>query len=238
MIRLEGGRVGAFEVDGFFIDQHPVTVGQFRTFVEATGYQTEAERFGDGAIFVFETGEWMLKKGANWKMPNASDGGPAPDNHPVTLVSWNDAQAYCKWAGKRLPSNREWEYAARNANNTSTVYPWGNDLKPGGAYKANFWQGAFPQHNFGEDGFMTTSPVGHFGSSPLGLQDIVGNVWEWVEEWSPIERSGTGPERMMRGGSFLCDLDVCHGFQIIGESSSTPETGSFHIGFRCVKDLP
>jgi len=233
MVKVPGGE----SIDAFWIDQHPVTVEEFSRFVDETNFITDAEKFGNGAVFDFDRGDWLLVDGANWRYPQGPTKAAAPLDHPVTQVSWHDAKAYSQWAGKRLPTNAEWEHAARNGNNTQSTYPWGDQLKVEGKFQANFWQGAFPQYNRVEDKFLTTSPVGLFGTSPLGLQDIVGNVWEWVEDWSSVERSQTGPEKLARGGSFLCDLNVCHGFQIIGETSSTPETSLFHTGFRCVKDL-
>lgn len=220
-------------VDGrFWMDVHPVTVAQFRTFVEATRYRTEAERFGNGAVFNFSSGSWELIDGADWKKPDGKI--RATDDHPVTQVSWNDALAYAEWAGKRLPSSEEFVLAEKNGDaDYSAAYTWGENFKVGEVYKANFWQGQFPYKNTVEDGFLTTSPVGYFGKNKLGLTDMGGNVWQWCSDFSE-KRPG---ERNQRGGSFLCDPSVCHGFLVGGKSSSTPESSLFHVGFRCVKDV-
>lgn len=234
-------------VQGFLMDQHPVTVAQYRAFVEATGYQTEAEKFGDAAVFDLRMQNWYLHKGAYWAYPMGPENAPAPDDHPVTQVSWFDAMAYAEWAGKRLPSEAEWEHAARNGRNSRTKYGWGEDIKGQGRYQANIWQGVFPAMNTGEDGFLFTSPVGAFNTNELGLQDMSGNVWEWCADWyrgyGPngqllFDNQGSGQkERVMRGGSFMCDPSYCHGYRVSGRSGSTPETGLFHVGFRCVKDI-
>lgn len=217
----------------FRIDVSPVTVGDFRKFVHATAYITEAERFGDGGVFDFTTGEWSLVKGANWEYPTGPDDEKAPDDHPVTQVSWNDAQAYCQWAGKRLPTSEEFLLAEKNGRERyDKTYTWGDDFLENGTYKANFWQGTFPVNNTVDDGFLTTSPVGYFGKNAIGLTDMGGNVWQWCSD-----DSGTRPgEKNQRGGSFLCDPSVCHGFKVGGISSSSPETSLMHVGFRCVKD--
>ncbi|MEO1416973.1 MAG: SUMF1/EgtB/PvdO family nonheme iron enzyme [Bacteroidota bacterium] len=236
MVWVPKGELSDTIVKGFWMDETPVTVSQFKEFIHATQYITQAEKFGDGGVFDFEKKEWYLQSGANWRYPKGPEKEEAIDDHPVTQVSWNDAVAYAQWANKRLPTRWEWEHAARNAQNVRTTYSWGNDLREGEKWRANFWQGEFPFFNTVEDRFLTTSPVKTFDPTVLGLFDMAGNVWEWVEDDSPIERSQTGPEKIARGGSFLCDLDVCHGFQIGGETSSTPETALFHTGFRCVKD--
>ena len=233
------------EIKPFFLDVHPVTVAQYRAFVEASGYKTQAEQFGDGAVFDFKTGTWSLVPGANWRHPFGPDQPPAADDHPVTQVSWNDAVAYCRWAGKRLPTEVEWEHAARNAKPGGLRYAWGDELVVNGKHMANAWQGEFPHRNTVEDGFLATSPVGHFGASPLGLTDMGGNVWEWCEDWyrSYAERDRpftptAQSEKSQRGGSFLCDPDVCHGYRVSGRAHSTPETGLCHTGFRCALDAP
>ncbi|MEM1126127.1 MAG: formylglycine-generating enzyme family protein [Bacteroidota bacterium] len=233
------------EVTPFFMDRHPVTVAQFGAFVEATGHVTEAERFGDAAVFDAESGGWTLVLGASWQMPLGPDGPAAPPDHPVTQVSWNDAVAYADWAGKRLPTEVEWEHAARGATNQRTRYPWGDALEVDGQPQANTWNGRFPVHNANTDGYLTTSPVGTFGATALGLTDLGGNVWEWTADWyrpySARERPFTPTatsEKAQRGGSFLCEPGWCHGYRVSARSHSTPETALFHVGFRCVQDVP
>lgn len=221
---------GNEKIKPYFIDKTPVTVAQFRKFIEATQYKTESEKFGDSGVFDFKTGDWSLIKGANWQFPEAK--AKAPDNHPVTQVSWNDAVAYCLWANKRLPTKTEYDFAANNAEDEFKTYAWGENAIENGKYKANFWQGSFPQYNSNEDGFLTTSPVGYFGENKLGLADMGGNVWEWLEEFNPKKPT----EKLQAGGSYLCDPSVCHGFKIGNISSTSPETGLMHVGFRCVKD--
>ena len=232
-------------VEPFFMDVHPVTVAQFRAFVEATGYVTQAERFGDAGVYDDRTGGWRLVRGAHWRRPLGPDGPPAPDDHPVTQVSWHDAVAYAQWVGKRLPTEVEWEHAARGARNAPGPYAWGTSLVTDGRHRANTWQGPFPGPNTLEDGFLYTSPVGAFGATELGLTDMGGNVWEWTADWfrpyvdrdrpfHPDARS----EKVQRGGSFLCHESYCHGYRVSARSHSTPETALFHVGFRLVKDLP
>lgn len=230
-------------VKPLFMDIHPVTVAAFRKFVEATGYISEAEKFGDAAVLDETTLEWTLRKGTTWKYPLGTEGPPSIDDHPVTQVSWNDAKAYAEWAGKRLPYEYEWEHAARNGKNDQSKYPWGEELLPEGAHKANLWQGTFPTQNKVEDGFVTTSPVGHFGKTPLGLTDMAGNVWEWCEDWridpvdilmrrDPPKRA----EKVERGGSFLCEASWCHGWRVSGKAFTSPESSLMNVGFRCVRD--
>ncbi len=228
----------------FFMDEHLVTVAEFRRFVNATHYQTEAEKFGDAAVLDEANGEWKLLKGANWAYPQGKTKPPAADNHPVTQVSWNDAQAYAQWAGKRLPYEFEWEHAARNATNSRSRYPFGNALQTAdGNYLANTWNGTFPERDAVLDGFHYTSPVGQFGKTPLGLTDMTGNVWQWCQDWRQSYAdvvAGQPPvnptEKVQRGGSFLCEPGWCHGYRVSGRSFTSPETALMHVGFRCVKD--
>lgn len=232
------------EVEPFFMDRHPVTVVQFRAFVEATGYTTEAERFGNAGVLDPRTGEWRLAPGAMWRRPQGPDGPPAPDDHPVTQVSWNDAVAYAEWAGKRLPTEVEWEHAARGARDSRARYAWGDRLSDGPIHHANTWQVASPAHGTDADGHLLTSPVGAYGETELGLTDMGGNVWEWTADWfrpyAERDRPYTpGPqsEKAQRGGSFLCHSDFCHGYRVSARSHSSPETSLFHVGFRLVRDV-
>ena len=232
-------------VEPFFMDVHPVTVKQFRSFVDATNYVTEAERLGDAGVFDLDERRWRLVSGAAWHHPRGPDGPAALDDHPVTQVSWNDASAYARWAGKRLPTEAEWEHAARGARDARESYAWGTSFKRNGAHAANTWQGSFPDSNTGDDGYIFTSPVGAFGKTPLGLTDMGGNVWEWTADWyrsyADRDRSfvaSATSERAQRGGSFLCHDSYCHGYRVSARSHSTPETALFHVGFRLVKDIP
>jgi sulfatase modifying factor 1 len=230
----------------FLLDQHEVTVGQFRKFVQATGYKTQAEGFGNAGVFDDEAKEWHLVKGANWQYPYGPKAGPAAATQPVAQVSWNDAQAYAKWAGKRLPDELEWEHAARNGRNSRQLYPFGDSLRLNGKYLANTWNGKFPDYDRVTDGFHRAAPVGSFGASPLGLADMSGNLWEWcanykqpyadlVHHVAPVVNDQT--ERAQRGGSFLCESGWCYGYRVSGRSGSTPETALMHVGFRCAKDI-
>jgi sulfatase modifying factor 1 len=251
------------EVEPFLLDRAPVTVARFRQFVEATGYETQAEAFGDGAVLDQGTMAWSLVPGADWRRPFGPDGPAAPDGHPVTQVSFNDAAAFCAWDGAaggaaasgagRLPTEVEWEHAARGADDDRSPYAWGDALDEGGRLRANTWTGAFPGGDDGADGYPGgTSPVGTFGRTPLGLEDMGGNVWEWTASWYrpyPLgEDEGTGPgapagptgepERAQRGGSFLCHPAYCHGYRVSARSHATAESSAAHVGFRCARDLP
>jgi sulfatase modifying factor 1 len=229
------------KLNTFLLDKNLVTVADFEAFVKATHYVTEAEKFGNAGVFDDNTHQWELIDGADFRYPFGRDKPKAESNHPVTQVSWNDANAYAKWKGKRLPTQWEWEHAAKNGENTDQQYTWGEDLVVAGKYKANTWQGSFPSYNTKEDGYAYTSPVGIFGKNKLGLTDMGGNVWQWTQD--SIEPQGRDAEldpatrRVTRGGSFLCDPMVCHGFQVTGRSSSTPESSIVHIGFRCAKNI-
>lgn len=230
------------EVDSFFLDVHPVTVAQFRAFVEATGFTTQAERFGNAGVL--RGGQWRLVEGATWRRPLGPNHPAAPDDHPVTQVSWNDAQAYCEWAGKRLPTEVEWEHAAREGRNVRALCPWDGPCRDREAriQHANTWQGRYPIQNTAADGYRYTAPVGTFNTNALGLQGMAGNVWEWTASWKrPYEERGTDfqptkrSERVQRGGSFICK--ECGGYYVFSRSSSTPETSLFHVGIRCAKDV-
>jgi len=229
-------------VKPFFMDTSPVTIRAFRQFVQATGYVTQAESFGDAGVFNDSTKQWDLVPNAYWKWPLGPEYPPAPDDHPVTQISWHDAVAYAEWIGKRLPSEIEWEHAARLGSNGQ--YAWGNTLLEDGEYKANVWNGQFPGFNTNADGYATTSPVGAFGANGTGLVDMGGNVWEWTADWyrSYADRNkefqpGPSSEKAQRGGSFLCEPGWCHGYRVSGRSHSTPETALYHVGFRLVKDI-
>ncbi|MBL8769927.1 MAG: formylglycine-generating enzyme family protein [Phenylobacterium sp.] len=229
-----------YEARPLLMDRTPVTVAQFRRFVQDTGYRTDAERYGTASVFDPRIGGWLEVEGADWRRPEGPSGAAAADDHPVTQVSWRDADAFCRAYGARLPTEFEWERAARLGQTPEGhVFKLGDSLKGGGRYLANVWQGPFPLHNSNEDGFRTTAPVGAFGEAPSGLTDMAGNVWEWTASWyrpydaaKPADR-GIG-ERVQRGGSFLCDPTFCQGFRATARAHATPESALMHVGFRCV----
>ena len=249
------------ELTQFHIDATAVTNAQFATFVKATGHLTDAERFETSAVFhtvvaaaprdiygpVPATPWWVTVRGAHWRSPEGSLSDVSRrQNHPVVHVSWNDAKAYADWAGKRLPSEAEWEYAARGGREKER-FPWGDDLTPRGRWRCNIWQGRFPDDNAGEDGYLTTAPVKAYSPNGHGLWNTSGNVWEWCADWfsssyyasSPVENP-TGPSegeaRVIRGGSFLCHDSYCHRYRVAARSSNTPDSTSANLGFRCAND--
>lgn len=230
-------------VEPFFIDAQPVTVAEFTEFVEETGYTTQAEKFGDSGVFVVDAGEWDLLEGAYWKYPLGKEGPEAKPDHPVTQVSWNDVQAYCEWADKRLPTEKEWEYAARNGENSDDKYSWGDSLEEDGEFKANVWQGQFPDSANVQDGHLYTSAVGEYGETKSGMTDMGGNVWEWTSstydlyEGNPKSINVAPNTMVLKGGSFLCDSTVCHGYRVSARSFNSKETATVHMGFRTAKSV-
>lgn len=203
---------------------------------------------------------WEFKKGASWKKPQGENSSTkGKENHPAIHISWYDASAYAKWAGKRLPTEAEWEYAARGGQE-SLVYPWGDQLANDDNTKANFWQGEFPITNNQLDGHEKTAPVKSFEPNGFGLYDMAGNVWEWCSDWfhssyyhclvenneidNPQGPEGSFdpyqpsvPVKVVRGGSFLCNDSYCSGYRAGSRMKSSPDTGLEHTGFRCVRDL-
>lgn len=230
------------QVRSFKIDKHPVTVKEFRQFIEQTGYQTDADKFGDSGVFDFNASEWMLVPWANWQYPLGKNLPASRDDYPVTQVSWNDATAYATWVGKRLPTEEEWEYAARCGGKSTTKFSWGNDLIIDGKYRANVWQGNDLSTKQGADGFKLTSPVGYFGETPCGLTDMGGNVWNWcADTYRPYPGSNAPDQqnpdlKVIRGGSFFFDQNGENSYSTTGRSSNTRETSLFNTGFRCAKD--
>jgi formylglycine-generating enzyme len=272
-------------VDGFWMDQTDVTNAEFAKFVAATHYVTEAERTPKAEDFAGAPPEnlvagsvvfappnhpvqlndhfqwWSYVKGANWRHPNGPGSDiKGKDNYPVVHVSYDDALAYAKWAGKRLPTEAEWEFAARGGL-AGKPFVWGDTFRPDGKYMANTFQGHFPDKNSDEDGFNATSPVTKFPPNGYGLYDMAGNVWQWTSDWyrpdyyrqlaasGAIARNPTGPsssfdpaergvaKRVMRGGSFLCTDQYCSRYMVGTRGKGEVSTGTNHLGFRCVKPI-
>lgn len=230
------------EVQSFRLDRSPVTVADFAAFIRATGHETDAERLEGGAVMSFGTGQWRLVPGATWRAPYGPQGPEAQADHPVTQVSHSDAEAYCRWRDKRLPTEKEWEFAARAGQDGEPVYAFGDRLLREGEFLANVWTGIFPVLNTAEDGYKTTSPVGAFGTTPIGLTDMAGNVWEWTSSpYGPYgdhapQADDPAAARVQRGGSYLCDPKLCHGFRVSARGHATPDSAHMHVGFRCAAD--
>ena len=274
-------------VDGFWMDRTPVTNREFRQFVDATGYVTFAEIPPDPADYPGALPEmlhpaslvftppgrpvdlrvaehwWEFKRGANWRQPL----GPGSsieglDDHPVIHVSYQDAEAFAAWAGKELPTEAEWEFAARGGLD-SAEFAWGNEFTPGERQMANTWQGAFPNENLKVDGFERTSPVDAFPANGFGLLDMIGNVWEWTRDWysSRHENAASKPccaaknprgasqeasldprqpairiaRKVLKGGSHLCAPNYCRRYRPAARHAHPVDTSTSHIGFRCVR---
>lgn len=244
----------------FWMGRTEVTNAQFRRFVEATGYVTVAERtpraedypgappenlvagslvFSPPAAAVALDDAyawWSYVKGADWRHPSGPDsdlGGK--DAHPVVQVAYEDAAAYCAWAGGRLPTEAEFEYAERGGLDRKR-FAWGDTFRPGGKWMANTFQGHFPDRNTGEDGFLDTAPVASFPANGYGLYDMAGNVWEWCSDrYRPgYDAPASGSERVQKGGSFLCSDQYCARYMPGGRGKGEPDTATNHLGFRCV----
>lgn len=244
------GPVREVTVMPFRISPVAVTNAQFATFAKATGYVTDAERFGWSFVFhLFVPAEvakviakrpagapwWIPVPGASWKVPEGPGSGIGDRaNHPVVHVSWRDALAYCDWSGTRLPSESEWEYAARGGRE-QTRYPWGNELTPQGKHHCNIWQGSFPQRNTEEDGHLGTAPVKAYRPNGFGLYNVVGNIWEWCQD--PFTEPAAPPDaRAIRGGSYLCHASYCNRYRLAARSFNTTDSSTGNTGFRIAAD--
>jgi formylglycine-generating enzyme required for sulfatase activity len=258
------GPVREVIIDPFLIDTSPVTNDQFQEFVKATAFQTEAERFGWSFVFqghiaperykdlvdatVPTVGWWCKVKGTDWKHPEGPDSDiDKRTDYPVVQVSWHDAMEYCKWAGKRLPTEAEWEYAARGGLEQK-LFPWGDELTPEGQHLCNIWQGEFPDFDFGEDGYTSACPPHAFPPNGYGLYTITGNVWEWCSDWfhpsyhvAATRTNPIGPRegsaKVMKGGSYLCHKSYCNRYRVAARTSNTPDSATTNLGFRCVRDV-
>ncbi|MBI5128611.1 MAG: formylglycine-generating enzyme family protein [Rhodopseudomonas palustris] len=254
------GPVRSVTLSPFRIACYTVSNLQFGDFVRATGYTTDAERYGWSFVFegllsadrrgtlgrrVQETPWWLPIAHAYWAQPEGPDSSVLGRlDHPVVHVSWNDAKAYCRWSGTRLPSEAEWEFAARGGLDQAT-FAWGDELTPNGEHRCNIWQGRFPDLNTQDDGYLGTAPVHAFPPNGHGLYNVAGNVWEWCEDTfspryhqvtSPTDprHSEPAPNRSMRGGSFLCHESYCNRYRVGARSSNTPDSSASNIGFRVV----
>ena len=250
------GPVHRVRLSPFGIDPHAVTNDRFAAFVEATGYVTDASSYGWSFVFggllpdnfedtrgVADAPWWRQVHGADWRHPE----GPQSDlsgrgDHPVVHVSWNDAQAFCAWSGTRLPTEAEWEYAARGGL-AGHHFPWGDELEPDGEHRMNVFQGTFPGHNTCADGYAGTAPVDAFAPNGYGLHNVTGNVWEWCADWfdpryyaaSSVDDPpgpAAGTHRVMRGGSYLCHASYCSRYRVDARSANEPDSSTGNLGFR------
>ncbi|MBS1799652.1 MAG: formylglycine-generating enzyme family protein [Acidobacteria bacterium] len=255
------GPVRSVNLSPFSIDIAPVTNDQFSKFIQSTKYVTEAERYNWSFVFwahipkarysqlVADTVEqapwWCKVYGAKWNSPEGP--GSHIDNrldHPVVHVSHADAAAYAAWTGKHLPTEAEWEYAARGGLQQK-LFPWGDELQPNGKHLCNIWQGQFPSEDTAEDGYAGTCPVLAFPPNGYGLYSMTGNVWEWTQDWfgtahpkhETVNPRGPkhGTEKAMKGGSFLCHASYCNRYRVAARTKNTPDSSTSNIGFRCVR---
>ncbi len=254
------GPVRPVTVDPFAIAAHAVTNAEFAEFCTATDRRTDAERFGWSFVFagllpddftetrgVVGAEWWRQVHGADWQHPE----GPQSTiddrlDHPVVHVSWTDAAAYAAWAGARLPTEAEWEFAARGGHE-GRLFPWGDEVTIDGAAQCNIFEGDFPTHNTAADGYVGTAPVDAFAANDFGLHNTAGNTWEWCGDWfdnrftTAPQANPRGPEtgstRVMRGGSYLCHDSYCNRYRTAARHSAAPDSSTGHLGFRIARDL-
>ena len=257
------GPVRKVSANHFLMDSTAVSNAQFNDFVNESGYKTDAERFGwsyvfhkfvskeissEGSISVAAAPWWVRVDEASWRCPE----GPDSDlnqrmEHPVVHVSWNDANTYALWMGKRLPTEIEWEFAARGGL-VQAKYPWGSQLTPGGKHMCNIWQGQFPYLDTGKDGYIGTAPVRSYQPNGYGFYNMSGNVWEWCSDWFevPAKRSGFDEgnrgdvlfeTKVTKGGSYLCHSSYCNRYRVSARTASTLDSTTGHVGFRCAADV-
>ena len=265
MVRLPGGEfamgssqahdedarpVHPVRIDSFWLDAIPVTNRQFAAFVAATQFVTSAERQGESLVFDRSVGTWLQVTGASWQYPQGPEHSSLAEKEdcPVVQVSWYDAVAYADWAGKRLPTEAEMEYAARGGL-SDCPYPWGRELQMAGQHQANYWQGLFPQRDEGADGFRSLAPVAQFLPNRFALYDMAGNAWQWCADWYAEDYYGSSPAenppgpaagkfRVRRGGSWLSTAHLRSALRSSHHHSAPPGETTNTTGFRCAKDVP
>ena len=256
------GPTRTVEISEFWMDKYEVNNWEFGVFVNASGYVTEAENFGDSFVLEYLLSEkikeditqavanapwWLPVKNASWQHPEGLDSNLIERwDHPVVHISWNDAVAYCEWRSKRLPTEAEWEYAARGGLR-SRLYPWGNKFMPKGEHYLNIWQGEFPTENTKEDGCIGPCPVYSYYPNKFGLYNMAGNVWEWTSDWwttrhtRDFTKDPTGPsdgkEKVKKGGSYLCHPEYCYRYRCAARSQNSPDSSAGNLGFRCAKSM-
>ncbi|MGI5466667.1 formylglycine-generating enzyme family protein [Streptomyces sp. CA-132043] len=243
------GPVREVTVAPFAVDAYAVTNARFAAFIAATGHRTDAERFGWSYVFAkFLPGAlrkvsprpdatpwWCGVEGARWDAPEGPGSGlEGRWDHPVVHVSWADAAVFCAWDGGRLPTEAEWEYAARGGLDQAR-YPWGDELTPGATHRCNIWQGTFPVKNTADDGYAGTAPVYAYPPNDYGLFNVAGNVWEWTADTWHSNRSSRSGLRAMRGGSYLCHASYCNRYRVAARTANTPDSTSGNLGFRVVR---
>lgn len=249
-------------VSDYYLDVHEISNAEFEVFVDKTKHTTEAETFGDSFVLEGMLSEqtkssiskavagapwWLPVKQADWRHPEGPDSSIKHRmDHPVIHVSWNDALAYCKYYQKRLPTEAEWEYACR-AGLKDKLFPWGNKLMPKDEHHINIWQGDFPNKDTGDDGYNGTAPVSAFPANKFGLKNMIGNVWEWTNDWwtsNHLSKSASNPlgppngkDKVKKGGSYMCHKSYCYRYRCAARSQNTPDTSAGNIGFRCASDV-